>query len=97
MQIPFFLPHILITTITVLSLGEYSGKKFQLNDHSLNFFFPPKKREMESECIFRHNYDDFKLHFRITKMENNSFLGFFVLFCLLLLCCFFFFFFFFAL
>ena len=36
---------------------------------------------MESKCIFRHNYDDFKLHFRIAKMENNSFLGFcFVLF-----------------
>lgn len=32
---------------------------------------------MESECIFRHNYDDFKLHFRITKMENNSLLGVF--------------------
>ena len=95
MQIPFFLPHILITTTTIWSLGEYSGKKFQLNDHSLKFFFPPKKREMESKCIFRHNYDDFKLHFRIAKMENNSFLGFcFVLF---FVGVFFFVFFFFAL
>ena len=79
LQIPFFLSHILITTTTILSLGEYSGKKFQSNDRSFVkfFFFPPKKREMESECIFRHNYDDFKLHFRIAKMENNSLLGVF--------------------
>ena len=77
LQIPFFLSHILITTTTILSLGEYSGKKFQSNDHSFikKYFFPPKKREVEGECFFRHNYGDFKLHFRIAKMENNSLLG----------------------
>lgn len=52
LQIPFFLSHILITTTTILSLGEYSGKKFQSNDHSLKKFFFHQKRERWKVNVF---------------------------------------------
>ena len=53
LQIPFFLSHILITTTTILSLGEYSGKKFQSNDRSfVKFFFSHQIRERWKVNVF---------------------------------------------